>query len=82
MNTYRLQVRAMCPMHAELIDVYDVTLRTSATLPVETILNFIKRFETKQIFQEALTLEIAVGLGVHVETIGIHSGVEVRCTAP
>ena len=81
-NTYELEVRAVCPIHAELIDLYRVTITSSATIKVETILDWFKRYEAQQIYQEAMTRESAVGLGAHVETVGIHSGVTVRCVAP
>lgn len=72
----------MCPIHAELTDVYQLTIRTAITIPVEDILKFVAQFQTKQIFQEDMTQEIAVGLGVHAETVGVHSGVTVRSVAP
>jgi len=81
-NTYELEVRAVCPIHKELIDVYATTIRTSATLPVERILEIFQPYETQQIFQEALTQEVAVKLGAHVQTVGMHSGVKVTCQAP
>ena len=81
-NRYELQVRAVCPIHAELIDVYDVIISTSTTIHVETILGWFKRYESRQIFQETMTQESAIGLGVHIQTIGIHSGVKVVCEAP
>lgn len=81
-NTYELQLRAMCPIHKELTDVYSVVIRSDATVKVETILDFVKKYESAQILQEDLTQEISVGLGVHVETVGFHSGVKVTCVAP
>ena len=81
-NVYQFAIRAQCPLHAELIDVYDVTIRTQATIKVESILQWFKQYESRQILQEDLTKESAVGLGVHVETAGIHSGVKVTSVAP
>lgn len=81
-NAYELEVRAVCPVHAQLIDVYAVTIRSSATIPVERIVEWFKQYEGKQIFQESLTQESAVGLGAHIETVGTHSGVKVTCVAP
>lgn len=82
MNVYQLEVRARCPIHAELTDMYSVTIRTNALITVEVILDFFRQYKQKQIFQELLTQEAAVGLGAHVETVGIHAGVKVTCTAP
>lgn len=81
-NIYRLQVRAMCPIHADLIDVYDVEIRSGATLPVENILAHFKQYETQQIFQEEMTRKACVALGGSIKTVGIHSGVEVTSLAP
>lgn len=81
-HTYELTVRAMCPIHAELIDTYQVTIRTDATIKVETILDWFQKYETQQILQEDMTKEAAVGLGAAVETVGWHGGVKVTCVAP
>lgn len=81
-NRYELEVRAICPIHADLIDVYRVTVRSSALIQVETILECFKKYETQQIFQEVMTREAAVKLGAEVETVGIHAGVTVICRAP
>jgi hypothetical protein len=77
-----LEVRAICPIHSELIDIYHVTIRSNTTIKVETIIEWFKKYESKQIFQESLTQETAVGLGVSVEIVGIHAGVKVTCVAP
>ena len=81
-NVYRFQCRAVCPIHAELIDVYDVEVRASVTIPVERILEVFAPYEKRQIFQEFMTQEAAVALGASVSTTGIHSGVEVISYAP
>lgn len=81
-NVYQLELRAVCPIHSHLVDVYQLTIHTEATIQVEKILSVISQYETRQIFQEAMTDELAVTLGAHVETIGVHAGVKVTCTAP
>lgn len=81
-NIYKFECRAMCPVHAELIDVYQVEVRCSATIPVERILEVFKPYETRQIFQEDMTRETCTALGGSVSTKGIHSGVEVISYAP
>jgi hypothetical protein len=72
----------MCPIHADLIDVYQVTIRTSALIQVETILDFFEPFAAQQIYQEDLAAKAAVALGAQVEIVGMHSGVRVRSVAP
>ncbi len=81
-NIYRFECRAICPVHAELIDVYQVEVRSCSTIPVEKILEHFKQYETIQIFQEEMTKQAAVALGCAVNTRGVHSGVEVLSYAP
>lgn len=82
MNTYQLEVRAKCPVYPDLIDVYAVTVRSPAMIPVERILEVFKPYETKQVFQETLTQEAASALGATVQVVGMHTGVKVTCIAP
>lgn len=81
-NIYKFEVRAKCPIYADLIDVYAVEVRAAATIPVERILEVFKQYETRQIFQEEMTKEAALTLGCSVSTKGVHSGVEVISYAP
>lgn len=82
MNTYELEVRAICPHNKELIDVYDVTIQTNEIIKAETILEWFTRYSTRQVYQEDLTKESAVGLGARVTTVGIHAGVKITSIAP
>lgn len=79
---YEFELRAVCPIHAELIDVYSVRITSQSIVKVEDILAFVAKYERMQIFQETMTQEIAVGLGVRVRTVGMHAGVKVTCEAP
>ena len=72
----------MCPIHSEFIDRYKVVIRSTVTIPVERILATFAPYETRQIFQEALTQEVAVILGAEILTVGVHSGIEVISHAP
>lgn len=81
-NIYRFECRAICPVHKNLIDVYQVEVRSCATIPVEKILEHFKKYEKQQIFQEEMTKQAAVALGCAVNTKGMHSGVEVQSYAP
>ncbi len=82
MNTYTFEVRAACPIHKELTDIYQVTVTTMALIPVETLLEFFKPYSGQQIYQEELTAKASTALGAHVELVGMHSGVMVRSVAP
>jgi hypothetical protein len=81
-NTYQLEVRAMCPHSKDLTDVYQVTLRTSAVIKAETIAEWFSQYAQKQILQEDLTHDSAVGLGCSVETIGLHGTVKITSVYP
>lgn len=82
MNVYELELRARCPIHAELTDIYSVRLESESLVKVEDILEFMRRFSERQVFQEDVTREIAVGLGVKAQLVGLHSGVRITSTAP
>jgi hypothetical protein len=81
-NVYELEVRAVCPIHSDLIDVYQVRIESASLIKVETILEHFKQYEGKQIFQETMAQESAVALGVTVEITGMHAGVKVVSVAP
>lgn len=81
-NIYKFECRAVCPIHADLIDIYQVEVRSCSTIPVEKILEHFARYETTQIFQEDMTKRAAVALGCAVHTTGMHSDVEVQSYAP
>ena len=81
-NVYQLQVRAVCPIHKELIDVYEITVTSNETIKVETILDCFEKYRNQQVLQEEMTRQAAVSLGASVLSVGIHAGVSVICLAP
>lgn len=81
-NIYCFECRAVCPVEADLIDVYQVEVRSVSTVPVEKIIEHFAQYETTQIFQEDLTRKAALALGCSVSTTGMHSGIEVISYAP
>jgi NADPH-dependent 7-cyano-7-deazaguanine reductase QueF len=81
-NTYELEVRAVCPVHDDLIDVYHATVISENLIEVEKIIAFFASRRHTQIFQEYLAQEAATALGARVELVGVHSGVKVTCIAP
>jgi len=82
LNTYQLQVRTQCPVTDGETDLYQVTITSESIIEVERILAFFAKYMDQKIFQEELTRRAATGLGAKVESIGIHSGVIVKCCAP
>lgn len=82
MNVYALEVSAQCPVNDGERDLYQVTIRSMETIPVETILAFFAKYRDVKIYQEELTLKAATAIGAHVEITGIHSGVKVVSVAP
>jgi hypothetical protein len=81
-NAYELEIRAACPVHDGLIDIYRVIVRSENIIPIEKIVAFFESFSAVKIYQEELTAKAATALGAQVELIGIHSGVTVRSVAP
>ncbi len=79
-NTYSLQVRAQCPVNPSDTDLYEFTIESDQLIEVEKIVAFFAANAGEQkTFQEALTQRAAVTLGARVISIGIHSGVTVKC---
>lgn len=81
-NTYCLQVRTACPVTDGETDLYAVTIQSESMIQVEAILAFFAKYTDQKIFQEDLTRRAATALGARVETVGIHSSVTVRSSAP
>lgn len=82
-NTYELEVKAQCPVNADDTDLYVFVLESEDMVPVEKINEFFKAHAgQKNVYQEALTQQCAVTLGVKVRSIGWHSGVKVVSEAP
>lgn len=79
MTKYRLTITATCPVDGTT-DVYEVTLKTNDMLKVEAILDAVKHYTGKPIFQERLTFVLAMALQSEVTTKGTHSGVKTTCT--
>ena len=82
-NTYRIEVRAQCPVNPADTDLYFFEIKSASIIEVEKINAFFAEHAGQQrVFQEDLTLRCAVTLGATVKSVGIHSGVLVRCEAP
>ena len=79
-NTYSLQVRAQCPVNPTDLDLYEFTIESDELIEVEKIVAFfVANAHHQKIFQEVLTQSAAVTLGAKVTSVGIHSGVTVKC---
>jgi hypothetical protein len=82
-NTYRIEVKAQCPVNPTDTDLYQFELESQAIIEVERILEFFAKEAGKtEVFQEELTRLCAVTLGVKATSIGWHSGIQVICYAP
>ena len=82
LNKYEVEVFARCPVTPSCVDVYAFTIETERVIEVEKIIAFFFGEKRKPVFQEALTRQCAVALGVRVTSVGYHSGVKVTSTAP
>ncbi len=80
---YEIEVRAQCPVNPSDTDLYAFTLESETIIEVERIIAFFDaKARNKDVFQETLTQQCAVTLGVRVTSIGWHSGVKVTCESP
>jgi NADPH-dependent 7-cyano-7-deazaguanine reductase QueF len=64
---HKLTITSTCPVDG-LPDVYQVTVRASRVIKVETILEMAASFANKKIYQEEMTFELARGLAAVVTT--------------
>lgn len=80
---YEMEVKAQCPVNPDDTDLYSFCIESESIIAVEKIKEFFaENAAKKKVFQEDLTVKCAVTLGAKVTSIGIHSGVKVKCCAP
>ena len=82
-NTYKIEVRAQCPVNPSDTDIYSFTIESESIIEVEKINAFFEKHAGKnKVFQEILTNKCAVALGSKVTSVGTHSGIKVTCRTP
>jgi hypothetical protein len=82
-NTYKIQVKAQCPVNPSDTDLYHFSIESDNLIPVEKIVTFFnKHAGNKKTYQERLTHMAAVSLGAKVTSVGVHSNVLVECVCP
>ena len=72
---YTLTMTAKCPVD-QSTDVYEVTVTSDRTIPVEQIRAACRVLGDRPAYQEEITTELAKRLGATVKTVGVHSGVK------
>jgi NADPH-dependent 7-cyano-7-deazaguanine reductase QueF len=77
---YNLKIKCKCPVDG-FPDVYTAEITSDRAVPVEEILQRVKVFEDRKMFQEQMTEELARMLSCRVCTVGWHSGVETEVVA-
>lgn len=82
-NTYEVEVTCVCPVD-DLPDVYQLTITSRRTIPVEDILAVVAGFREKRMYQEDLCQAIHRRVNASCRVIGYHSGVRVssQCGEP
>jgi len=80
MNTYEITHRAACP-NGDLMDTYQITIRSQSTIMVEEILATLKE-APNPIYQEALADHLRSKLGAHTTVAGWHHGIKITCERP
>lgn len=78
-NVYELEILCACPVDDDP-DVYQMTVISQQTIPVETILAAVKEFRTLKVFQEDLAQKLQRKINACVILVGYHSGVKVTTT--
>lgn len=78
MNTYKTTHRASCPNGA-LVDTYDITIRSAATIMVEDIAKTLAEAPAT-IYQEDLATLLRAKLGAEVTVEGWHHGIHITST--
>jgi hypothetical protein len=85
-TVYELAAKAVCPIDGAVID-YGIVLTVDrsglAVIPVEILIEFVASETAAPTMQEDLTARLSDRLGpdVGVQTVGVHSGVRITCTA-
>jgi hypothetical protein len=80
MNTYQTTHRAACP-NGDLMDTYQITIRSQATIMVEDILRTLNEAPGR-IYQEDLATLLRAKLGAEVTVEGVHHGIHITSTRP
>lgn len=80
MNTYQTTHRASCP-NGVLIDTYQITIRSQATIMVEDILRTLNESPGK-IYQEDLATLLRSKLGAEITVKGSHHGITITSYRP
>ena len=75
-----LRAVGTCPVDGAT-DSYEIVVKARRVIEVEKILAEIRSLTQAPVFQEHLTRDLAVRLGVKVRTTCIHSGVVTVCRA-
>jgi len=78
MNTYQTTHRAACP-NGDLMDNYQITIRSQATIMVEDILRTLNEAPAR-IYQEDLATLLRSKLGGEITVIGWHHGIKITST--
>jgi len=78
MNTYRTTHRAECP-NGGLMDTYQITIRSQATIMVEDILKTLNNAPS-MIYQEDLATLLRAKIGAEVTVEGWHHGIQITST--
>jgi hypothetical protein len=78
MNTYQTTHRAACP-NGELMDSYQITIRSEATIMVEDILKALNEAPGR-IYHEDLATLLRARFGAEVTVKGFHHGIHIIST--
>lgn len=77
---YHLSIESNCPVDGQG-DFYECCLTSDKPLAVEQILEVVKDYKNRCLFQEHLAEELSRKLLCKVKLVGYHSGVKVSVKA-
>jgi len=78
MNTYEITHVARCP-NGDLMDNYQITIRSQATIMVEDILRTLNEAPAR-IYQEDMATLLRSKLGGIITVVGWHHGIKITST--
>ena len=80
LNVYELEITCACPVDADP-DVYQMTVKSRRTIPVEEILKAVNELTKEKLFQEDLCYKLHRRINACVTLVGYHSGVKTTSIA-
>lgn len=77
--THTFTIQSRCPVDTSVVDVYEVVVKTSRTIEVHEMAKAAREIAQREpIFQEDLTMRLAMEFECEVTTTGMHKDIVTR----